>query len=107
MVSMYRQGDVLLIRVEELPPKKKRRKMKTDIIVRGEATGHAHRIFNGTLYQNWSRTQRPRRFIKANKGAKLIHDEHGEIDLEEGIYQIVRQREYDPSNPEGLDWVED
>ena len=107
MVYMYRQGDVLLIKVKELPPKKKRRKSKTDVVVRGEATGHAHRIVNGTIYRRWERFSRPARFIKANVGAKLVHEEHGEIELPEGIYQIVRQREYDPANPEGIDWVED
>ena len=31
------------------------------------------------------------------ENCKLIHDEHNTIDLEVGYYEMVRQREYDPS----------
>ena len=99
---MYRQGDVLIKKVKELP--KKSKKLETDIIVLGEATGHAHRIVNGTIY----RSNRNVRYIKANKGAELIHDEHGPIKIEPGIYEIVIQREFDPRfGPDGVQEVID
>jgi hypothetical protein len=99
---IYRQGDVLFKKIEELP--KKNRKLDTDIIVKGEATGHAHRIRNGVLYSSWQRG--PRLYIKASKGAKVIHEEHKQIELEKGLYEVIRQREYDPNTPENP-WVED
>jgi hypothetical protein len=99
---IYRQGDVLFKKVDVLP--KKKRKLDTDIIVRGEATGHAHRITNGILYSSWQRGTRL--YIKASKGAKVVHEEHKELELDQGIYEVIRQREYDPNAPTDP-WVED
>lgn len=48
MGKLYRQGDVLFREVDELP--KKKRKLNTEVIVRGEATGYAHRIQNGIFF---------------------------------------------------------
>ena len=45
-------------------------------------------------------------FVKAKKGAKIVHEEHGTIELEPGLYEVIRQREYDPNAPENP-WVED
>ena len=98
---MYRQGDVLLLKVEELP--KKRRKITSDIILKGEVTGHAHKIVNGTLYfgtpiletDGESFRSMTVMYVQAKKGAKLVHEEHGLIDLEPGFYEVRTQREYD------------
>jgi hypothetical protein len=102
MSKLYRQGDVLFKKVDGLP--KKKRKLDTDIIVRGEATGHAHRIQNGSLFSSWDRG--PHQFIKAYKDTKIVHEEHETIELEPGIYEVIRQREYDPNAPVDP-WVED
>jgi hypothetical protein len=32
--------------------------------------------------------------------AEIVHDEHGTIELNRGVYRVWRQREYDPT-PEG------
>lgn len=89
MSKMYRQGDVLVRKIEKLP--KRVMKLETDIIVMGEATGHAHRIEHGTLFRSGSTM-----FIQADAGAVLVHEEHAPIELEPGIYEVVRQREFDP-----------
>ena len=102
MGKLYRQRDVLFREVDELP--KKKRKLDTEIIVRGEATGHAHRIQNGILFSTWDRG--PHFYIKANKDTKIIHEEHDPIELEPGIYEVIRMREYDPNAPVDP-WVED
>lgn len=68
MGKLYRQGDVLFKKVDELP--KKRRKLDIDIIVKGEATGHAHRIQHGTLFSSWDRG--PHQYIKASKDTKIV-----------------------------------
>jgi len=86
---MYRQGDVLVRKIEKLP--KKVRKLEEDIIVMGEATGHAHRIQNGTLFLSGSTM-----YLQADAGATLVHEEHAPIELDPGIYEVVRQREFDP-----------
>lgn len=98
---MYRQGDVLLRKVNGLPSRAQ--KQKTDVILEGEVTGHAHRIVHGKIYMGWGEQM----FVKVAPGGRLIHDEHGPIDVEPGVYAVVRQREYDPTNPQIDRWVED
>lgn len=106
MPKMYRQGDVLLVKVEELP--KKARKSKTDIVLRGEATGHAHRLVDGTIYRFRGEITRgeaaggshvvtwlEQMFVTAKKGTSLVHDEHDPIQIEPGVYEVIRQREFD------------
>jgi len=43
MDKHYRQGDVLLIKIDELPPLKFETK-KDKVILEGEVTGHAHKL---------------------------------------------------------------
>lgn len=100
---MYRQGDVLLRKVNTLP--RKARKIKTDTILEGEVTGHAHRIEQGSIFLLSG--SEDSMFVQVNPGGRLVHDEHGPIDLEPGIYEVVRQREYNPEHPEIDWWVED
>ena len=91
----YRQGDIMLKKIKKIPSKAE--KKETDIVLEGEATGHAHRIVNGSIFevQHWNESEV---YIDAtSKECKLIHDEHNTIDLEPGYYEMVRQREYDPN----------
>lgn len=64
------------------------------IVERGEVTGHAHRLEG--MAEIW--TQWGQMYVKAEKGARLVHEEHAAIDLEPGLYQVVRQREFDGEN---------
>lgn len=97
---MYRQGDLLIRKIDKLPSTVKKR--KDDVLVIGEATGHAHRIENGLIYEiprnkiprMMERNNEPTMFIKAEKGATVVHEEHDPIELEPGIYQVTRQREW-------------
>ena len=95
MVVMYRQGDVLLRKVESIPEDAK--PSDDDIILKGEATGHAHRIVNGTIFtrSSWPRNQM---YVEASAGATLVHEEHKTIQIEPGFYEVIRQREYDPKS---------
>lgn len=99
---MYRQGDVLLIPVKALP--RGENKVREDNIVeRGEVTGHAHRIENGTVLDHVPSDRSfaadvPQAFVQAFAGARLVHEEHATIDLPGGTYRVVRQREFDGSD---------
>lgn len=97
MNKMYRQGDVLLQKVNELPNNAKLK--KDDIILRGEATGHAHRIANGQIYETIQKEifqpEIKTMYIVAKKSARIVHEEHAPIDIEIGIYIVIRQREFD------------
>ncbi|MFX0094381.1 MAG: hypothetical protein ACFFBD_21775 [Candidatus Hodarchaeota archaeon] len=86
-MKMYRQGDLLFRKVDSIP--KRARKNSSPIILEGEATGHAHQIENGAIFDHWENM-----FIKADQGAVVVHEEHASLNLEEGNYIVIRQREY-------------
>lgn len=83
---MFRQGDLVIKKVGRIPDKAT--KKNGNIILEGEATGHAHRINFGSVYDyNGSL------YLDATDTATITHEEHGTIPLEEGKYKVVRQRE--------------
>ena len=95
---MHRQGDVLFVKVADLPAELVER--KSDVLVEGEATGHAHRLTEGQAWQ----TQEGVLFLSAVTGSKIVHEEHAPIELEPGYWQVIRQREYSPKETR---WVRD
>jgi hypothetical protein len=98
---MFRQGDLLIKKINKLPKKLKKR--DSDIILEGEVTGHSHRILNGTIYERgW--VGPGSLFIEAKENTQIIHEEHQSIEIPAGIYEVIRQREYDPHAPR---WIED
>ena len=94
---MYRQGDVLIVRVPAGTLTNKFKKQKTDkgrvVLAYGEVTGHAHAIPGTacTMYA-WEGD----RLIEVTKATKLTHEEHSAITLVPGMYRVIRQREYSP-----------
>lgn len=98
-VELYRHGDVLVARVGSIPKRAERVAGLT--LARGEATGHSHRIA-----EDDGRAQLLRHggelFLKIEeRSATLVHDEHGPIALEPGMYRVWKQREYVPSDGTG------
>jgi hypothetical protein len=92
----YRQGDVLLLKVEELPPEASAEELPEPhriVLAYGEVTGHAHALSttHAAIYQH-----EESRYLVAQPGATLVHEEHSSIVLEPGVYRVVRQREYSP-----------
>lgn len=104
MKKMYRQGDVLLVRMDR-PPQGKRMEVEREngrvILAHGEATGHAHAIGHpgAMLFNTGGDT-----LLSLKEDAVLSHEEHFPIELPAGLYQVVRQREY---THEGWIHVED
>jgi len=91
----YRQGDVLFVKVDEIP--RNAREKDDNVIVEGEATGHAHRLTGQAelmFTQNWG--QGIDLFINAGPKTEIVHEEHNTVNLPEGLYHVVRQREYNP-----------
>ncbi len=78
--KLYRQGDVLIRRIADLP-KQKVAKLTTGILAEGEVTGHAHRIED---------------LAAAEVGVRIVHEEHAPITLAAGNYEVEVQREYSP-----------
>lgn len=116
--TIYRQGDVLLIRTDEAPPASARVAPRTDgqiILALGEATGHRHcvRSKRATLLVDatdtsaeadtlWTRVTRILQ-ITGQKAVDLRHEgaggeltgEHGTVRLPPGSYRVIGQREWD------------
>lgn len=102
---MYRQGDILLVKVE--PPLGLRHDIPPDpdgklVLARGERTGHDHAVKSSGMsafeINTWV-------FLCCPHAAELVHDEHAPISLEPGFYRVIRQRTF--LNREELDNVSD
>lgn len=108
----FRQGDVLLVQVKEIPTDLKSDHRAKCILAYGEVSGHHHRfeggkvtaffkegdtgepISGGTSMLRGSATEVA--YISVPKGgADLVHEEHDAISVAPGKYEIRRQREFD------------
>lgn len=95
MRKHYRQGDILLVQVDNLPTGLSQEQHEVDLVLAaGELTGHAHTVDldHGTI---WCAGEEVR-FLEALNGAVLTHQEHAAIALDPGVYCIQHQREYHP-----------
>jgi hypothetical protein len=83
-------GDVQ-VKPSSIP--KNAKKINTDILQHGEATGHAHRLYGDkfTVYE----TPEKQKYLKLVKPVALRHEEHKEIVIAPGTYRIDITREYD------------
>lgn len=97
MTTIYRQGDVLLRRVQE--PTEPLTRVAPDasgcvVLAHGEVTGHAHVLRDAgvTLHD----APQGRRVLHLLRGGRLLHEEHAPIALPPGWYEVRRQREYTP-----------
>ena len=99
MQHQFRQGDVFLCRVEAMPPGARpvpRGGRNRVVLAEGELSGHAH-AFPARRVRLFHHAPTSRSFIAVGDGgSRLQHEEHDPIAVPEGIYEVVRQREYDP-----------
>lgn len=89
-MKMWRQGDVLI--VASIEPPKSAKRAADNVLVYGEATGHAHRVESADAVVLDAPDGK---FVKAPSGFRVVHEEHATIEIPEGTYRIIRQREYD------------
>lgn len=90
-MKMYRQGDVLIQEVKEIP--KEAVKITDPVLAHGEVTGHKHQVVGAVQVM-----QSPRqKYLEVEEdGGRLVHEEHGAVELPAGKYAVIRQREYNP-----------
>jgi hypothetical protein len=93
--AQVRQGDVLLVPVDEVPDAARpvRRTGGRVVLAEGEVTGHAHAIRStaATLFATGEE-----RYLRAAAPVTLDHEEHAPIEVAPGTYRVVIQREYVP-----------
>lgn len=87
--KIYRQGDILFKKIRSLPTSLTEKPDK--VVAEGELTGHAHLVMNGALFEVINSENL---YIQAGENTKIVHDEHLPIKLEQGNYQVIRQREF-------------
>lgn len=105
--AIYRQGDVLIRRIDALPVTELQpiaRDKGRVVLAYGEVTGHAHAIVDPGVNFLINQQTLERYLEVKDPVAFLRHEEHSEIQLPAGLYQIIQQREY---TPEGLRNVAD
>lgn len=93
--KIYRQGDVLIERIDSIPTEAKKQKRQKIILAHGEATGHHHAIA-ATDPADWWKQEDGSQFIDARGVSTVTHQEHAPISLPTGKYRVTRQREYSP-----------
>jgi len=97
---MYRQGDVLIVPIDEsevpanlVPAPRDRGRM---VLAYGEATGHAHVATGEGLTLLCLPDDLESMFLHVRGYGRVSHEEHAAIPLPSGYYRVVRQREYEP-----------
>ena len=89
----YRHGDVMIELVKSMPSKK--RKLTHTVLAHGEVTGHSHQIKergDSTLFE----TPEGLYLHVTADAVTVVHEEHADIRLDQGMYRVWRQREYSP-----------
>lgn len=93
-METYVHGDVLLFKIEAIPAKAEKKKDFDGILQHGEVTGHAHRL-SGKETDMYEYFTEGRRYLRLLKDTPLRHEEHEEIKLPKGDYEIRIVREVD------------
>ena len=92
-MKFHQQGDTLYFQCKKLPDSLTKKILKDGVIQHGESTGHAHRLED---YKNeeeqdalyFEDLSSGKRYLRLMKPRKIKHEEHKEIELPPGDYQI-------------------
>lgn len=91
MQTQFRQGDLLFVR-QEVRPEAPLTTRQSNVIVEGETTGHAHRLTRGSILEAPDGAL----YLDVTQTTQVLHEEHGPITLDPGLWLVMRQREYSP-----------
>jgi hypothetical protein len=96
---IYRQGDVVIREIGAREFARHRAEIAAEngriILARGEATGHSHSI-DARVARLFEGSRPGVCYLLMDDQGPLEHQEHGPISLSRGLYEVIRQREYDP-----------
>ncbi|KAA0211179.1 hypothetical protein EDM80_11690 [bacterium] len=95
---MFRQGDILLVfESAQLNPLVKPAPAGGRLVLaHGEKTGHTHSLPASDAVMDVPADPAKKEWLYVLRRTELTHQEHDAITLERGIYQVIRQRQYDP-----------
>ena len=98
MKNNYRNGDLLIKQIDELP--KNIKKIDGGTLAFGEVTGHHHTIVADRETLQLYEDEQGRKYFMLKKSAPLTHQEHKTITIEKGLYLVENEREFDPFKDE-------
>ena len=99
MEKFYRHGDLGFTRINKLPLNLKL--LNTNIIARGEATGHKHQLLERTESQfDILEDEKGQMYLSIKQPTDLVHEEHKTITIDKGLYFISHEKEYDYATEE-------
>ena len=90
--TKYQQGDILLRKLDSMPPGQQKSISKLRCVLAHGESGHSHVIEDdeAELIQIGERM-----LLKLERAATVIHEEHKPITLEPGMWEVGRVKEYD------------
>lgn len=106
-----RHGDMTIFKVSKTQVSgMETKELKKLTLGLGEVTGHSHEVFaldNSTIIEHHNiagydttelrdLVERENIFFEVKGSAVIMHEEHGPITLEEGVYLRTVQRQYNP-----------
>lgn len=96
-IQTWRQGDILIVRIGEIPADAKPIDpgARGYVLAEGEVTGHAHAIAASPDVQAMS--LEGQLFLRCAAPVNVTHEEHDWVTLPEGDYRVIQQVEYTPA----------
>lgn len=95
MKQQIRHGDVFLRGVDGIPSRAQRSRLsEPSVLAYGEVTGHKHEVLD-TPVERYEHNGRA--YMLLAQAGILTHEEHGQIQLSPGAYEIIIERDYDPT----------
>ncbi len=92
---LKRQGDVLIVKIKELPGNLKPvdRDGGRAILAYGEVTGHAHAIKDegAELFT----AANDNMYLRVVEECFVTHEEHTKVHLPPGVYKVIKQMQWD------------
>lgn len=103
----YRQGDVGIQAISELPEGLEFKAVRSAVLAEGEVTGHYHLLDCPTVGGPSDGTEFPLQiaekdgtmYLKVAEPLPLKHQEHATVTVQPGVYKVLRQVEYTPEAP--------
>ena len=93
ITNHYRQGDILLIRVDQIPSGAEKQITGRSIVLgEGETAGHRHEILETSKVDVYRQAEGL--YLDVAEETTLVHPEHAHVALLPGSYQIIRQVEF-------------
>jgi hypothetical protein len=92
--KQYRQGDILIEDVDQLPADAKpQTRLRRLVVAQGEATGHHHVLLPSREDMDWWQNAAGDIYVRSAEAGRLVHEEHGTIEILTDAQFIVCRRQ--------------